>query len=770
MKSYPRITALTALCLLALAGLLCFSPQKNSDPTQTTPPPQSRYQPSPETLQLVNTIEALELQALETVWLPELIAQPCSQFIEEFWNHLNSSTNRLLSLTQITPTPVTLPSWPKSPPDSRNIQHRRPSPPHSTLPYSNWTNLLHSLHHQGWSLLEFELRHESFETNASGLPLRSGLYAAAHCSHPTTQLHITLQGRLWIDWTPTQPHQPAIPHQINATQLELKTRQGPPAFHPSFTTTIPPPNQDYSLDPLLVHDLNHDHTSEIILAAGNLLYQRTPSGSYNPLPLCQIPTRSITSAILADITHDGITDFVCATLKGLTVYPGSTNSITFSLPHYSAWNAPADWHYPMSISAGDIDGDSDLDLFIGQYRIPYSDNSFPTPFYNALDGFPSFLLLNDGTGHFTDITPTSGLSTKRNRRTYSASLVHLNDDNLLDLLVVSDFAGLDLYLNTSNASFTDQTSQLIPNPYAFGMAHAFADFNRDGHQDLLMIGMHSPTVDRLNTLNLWRTENPLEQTMRTNMTHGNRLYLSHPNSPFSSPTWTHSIARSGWSWGCTALDVENDGWPDVYIANGLESRTSVHDYEGEYWLHDRFVGAQSTNHALHYYFQGKFARTRGQGDSYGGYDRNRLFLNQTGHGFTDVGHLLGVGFQEDGRNVVSDDLNNDGKMDLIITGYDLFPNPQLTLRVLENHIPESGNWIGFHLPSTVAPGTRITLHANSFTTTRQITSGDSHRSQHPPHLHFGLGQIQQISHAEIRWPSGQVTLLPHPAINHYHPL
>lgn len=770
MKSFSWIRSLTTVGLLSLATFLLTRPPQNPPPPPNSTSTESRYQPSPETLQLVTSIETQERHTLETTWLPELIAQPCSQLIEQFWNHLNASTNRLLSLTQISPTPITLPTWPDTTPDSRNIHHRTPTPPFSTLPYPNWTNLLHSLHHQGWTLHEFELRHIAFETNSAGLPLQSHLYAAAHCSQPATQKHITLEGQLQINWAPTQPHTPHTPLHIHATNLILTTRQGPPAFLPTFTTTIPPPHQNYSLDPLLVHDLNHDHTSEIILAAGNLIYQRTPHSSYTTLPLCQNPTRSITSAILADVTQDGITDLLCTTPNGLTVYPGSPNSLTFTSPHDLAWKAPPNWHHPMSLTAGDIDGDSDLDLFIAQYRVPYADTTFPTPFFNSLDGYPSFLLRNDGTGHFTDITPTSGLAPKQNRRTYSASLVHLNHDTLPDLVVVSDFAGLDLYLNSGHGTFTDQTSQLIPNPHAFGMSHTLADFNSDGQLDLLMLGMPSPTVDRLNHLNLWRTDNPLEKTMRTNMAHGNRLYLGHSNNPYTSPPWTQSIARSGWSWGATTLDVENDGWPDVYIANGMESRASVHDYEIEYWLHDRYVGAQPPNHALHYYFQAKFGRTRAQGDSYGGYDRNRLFLNQSGHSFTDVAHLLGVGFQEDGRNVVADDLNQDGKMDLIITGYDRFPNPQLTLRILENQTPSTNNWIGFHLHSPSPLGTRITLHANSFTPTQQLTSGDSHRSQHPNSLHFGLGQIQQIHHAQILWPSGQTTTLTQPAINQYHQL
>src|SRR5205814_10005788 len=90
------------------------------------------------------------------------------------------------------------------------------------------------------------------------------------------------------------------------------------------------------------------------------------------------------------------------------------------------------------MTCGDIDGDGDLDVFIGQYKEPYEGGATPKPFYDANDGNPAFLLLNDGHGRFTDATAQSGLAKKRFRRTYSASFVDLNRDGHLDLVVVRD--------------------------------------------------------------------------------------------------------------------------------------------------------------------------------------------------------------------------------------------------------------------------------------------------------------------------------------------
>src|SRR5262249_8016113 len=148
--------------------------------------------------------------------------------------------------------------------------------------------------------------------------------------------------------------------------------------------------------------------------------------------------------------------------------------------------------------------DGDLDLFLGQYRVPTLGQILKPSFYDANDGHPAYLLLNDGRGNFTDATPNAGLEKKRGRRIFSASFADLNDDGQLDLVVASDFAGADLYMNDGEGHFTDMTSNWIAEPHAFGMAHALSDFNADGRLDLLMIGMTSPTVNRLDHLGLRR--------------------------------------------------------------------------------------------------------------------------------------------------------------------------------------------------------------------------------------------------------------------------
>jgi len=256
------------------------------------------------------------------------------------------------------------------------------------------------------------------------------------------------------------------------------------------------------------------------------------------------------------------------------------------------------------------------------------------------------------------------------------------------------------------------------------------------------------------------------------MTFGNRLYLGQANGGFAQAALNDSIARSGWSWGCSAFDFDNDGFPDVYIANGLESNRSVREYESEFWLHNLFVDDSIDDLTASQFLIRKSNNTRGSGWSYGGYEKNRLFLNRNAESFTDIGHLAGVSLEEDSRNVVGADLDGDGKVDLVVTTAAVWPQAKQTLQVYRNQVPDPGHWIGFRFREEgrgkSSVGAKVVIHYAGHTAVRQLITGDSHRSQHPCAVHFGLGKTIDVETAEIRWGNGQAAKLIHPKVDQYH--
>src|SRR5439155_1099659 len=95
------------------------------------------------------------------------------------------------------------------------------------------------------------------------------------------------------------------------------------------------------------------------------------------------------------------------------------------------------------------------------------------------------------------------------------------------------------------------------------------------------------------------------------------------------------------------------------------------------------------------YLTAKFSRTRGAGWSYGGYEKNRLYLNRRGMAFVEIGHLMGVALEQDSRNVVADDLDGDGRMDLLVTTFEVWPEP-LPLHRPAGGRKENENWSGIN--------------------------------------------------------------------------
>jgi hypothetical protein len=770
-SSPGRLAAIILLIFLTfLAVRLALSRRDAARLQQSSP------QATPAQQQLavqLTQLEASENQLDGTVWVKELSAQRHGQLFESLWDLVNISTNKLA-------VPGSFPFGELIPPElkppqtlAHGIELREPSGRGSAWNTLAWRDFLDERRRDGWQLAQTEFRHNRFETDASGQSTRSHFYFSAHLTNSMRLERAIVEGDIIVNWEPKRtPDQPPTVRSIDASHLTLKTRRGEPAFKPMPVEEINPPEKSFFIDPLILYDLDGDGVSEIILAAKNLMFRRHAKGGFESAFLCREPPGLIFTGLIADFDGDGAADFLCAKFEGLQLFKGSAQG-TFEQPGHLVWAASPRLKYAQALTCGDIDRDGDLDVWLGQYKVPYERGQMPSPYYDANDGHPAYLLVNDGKGTFSDATAATGLAEKRLRRCYSGSFSDLDNDGDLDLIVVSDFAGLDLYANDGRGRFSDVTRQWIVEPHSFGMAHALADFDADGRLDILMIGMNSPTADRLTHLGLDRPGDANYARMRASMAFGNRLYLARDGRPlFQQTQLNNSIARSGWAWGCSAFDFDNDGFTDVYVANGHESNTTVRDYEPEFWLHDIYVGNSKESVVTTAYFGSKLSRTRGRGMSYGGYEKNRFYLNQRAESFLEIGHLMGVAMEEDSRNVVSDDLDGDGRTDLLVTTFKAWPQMKQTLRIFKNVLSEGGNWIGFRLreqPGGGSPvGARITIRHAGGAMMRTIVTGDSYRSQHANTVHFGLGNITRVESAEVRWMDGSTTTLSEPALNQYH--
>ena len=255
------------------------------------------------------------------------------------------------------------------------------------------------------------------------------------------------------------------------------------------------------------------------------------------------------------------------------------------------------------------------------------------------------------------------------------------------------------------------------------------------------------------------------------MGYGNRMYLASAEGTYRQPEFIEQVNRSGWSWGMSTFDFDSDGAQDIYIANGNYSMETCEDYCSVFWTQDIYSGNSENNPALENLFSN--TRLNFGTEAKGGwnpYEKNVLFMNLDGDGFINVSFLMGAAFAYDSRTVVTDDLDNDGRPDLIVTSVDWMKQTR-DLHVYQNLWPTKNNWLGVRLPEGkgFSPfGAKVAVVSDSGKQIQSLVTGDSHLAQHSLQKHFGLGEDNTVKYFEVLWPDGRTTRVNNPAINQYH--
>ena len=627
----------------------------------------------------------------------------------------------------------------------------------------------------GYRLVQSEWYLARFSPPSDAAPARSDVAITLHLIDSGGGRRIAIEGKLAVEWSERRDERGNfVPARIDATALRMLTRPGPPAFRRVLSVQQPLQDKLSPIHPVLVYDLDKDGLPEVVLVRASRVLRNRGGGRFQnePLlddPFAQMETALAETGVIADMNGDAHPDLMTARVRGdLVLYLGDARG-RFSqepkvTPHFEQ-----PLRGPSALTVGDIDGDGDLDVWLAQYKPPYLGGQMPTPYYDANDGHPAYLMLNDGAGNLSDVTESAGLADRRFRRTYASSFFDLDDDGDLDLFVVSDFAGIDLYHNDGSGHFTDANHTLLGDRHMFGMSSAFADYDLDGRTDFFVAGMTSTTAERLEDLGLGRQDQPEIQAMRMRMAFGNRMYLASDDG-WREPAFGAQIARTGWTWGTTAFDFDNDGDPDLFMANGHVSGKSVKDYYHNFWCHDVYQGTSEPNEALGVLFTEKMKGLAMGAESWDGHQKNHLMMNRDGRGFIDVAFLLGVADAFDSRSAVSGDLDLDGRVDLVVVE-DRATQGQ-KLHVYRNQLETRNAWIGVQLREEgggVSPvGASVVVRTADRERVGRIVTGETIMGQHGPILHFGLGPETRVDSLEVRWPGGLTRVLRNPEIGRYH--
>ena len=461
-------------------------------------------------------------------------------------------------------------------------------------------------------------------------------------------------------------------------------------------------------------------------------------------------------ALFADFRNRGRQDVIVVRADGPSLFENDGKGKFREKPEAFHFSDPPQGTFTGAALA-DYDRDGWLDIYFclyafyqgaGQYR-------YPSPYYDANNGPPNFLLRNNHDGTFRDVTAESGLNQNNTRYSFCCGWNDYNGDGWPDLYVVNDFGRKNLYRNNGNGTFIDVAAQVGVEDVGAGMGVTWFDADNDGAEDLYVANMWTAAGERVSAQSNFQPDAPPEtRSLYRKHAMGNSLFRNR-GAKFENATSTSNIGMGRWSWGCDAFDFDHDGFADLYVTNGMVSGPSRNDLNSFFW---RQVVANSRSSAgrTRDYEQGWDAineLVRADG-TWSGYERNVFYSNNRDGTFSNVSAAIGLDFIEDGRSFALSDFDHDGRVEVFLKNRN---GPQL--RLLRNVVGELPPSISFCLQGTKsnrdAIGATITIGTSSGIQRRSIFAGSGFLSQHSKEIVFGLGDSRGNVHASIRWPSGE---------------
>jgi len=387
------------------------------------------------------------------------------------------------------------------------------------------------------------------------------------------------------------------------------------------------------------------------------------------------------------------------------------------------------WHDDVRWSTGcaflDYDRDGHLDLFIAHYvdlDLPHTPEpgSGTTCVWKGLPvmcgprglkGTHSELYHNNGDGTFTDVSQASGIAKTDAYYCFTALTGDFDNDGWPDIYVTCDSTPNLLFHNNHDGTFTETA---VEAGVAFndggreqaGMGADAVDYDGDGWLDIIKTNFSDDTAT---------------------------LYHNNRDGTFSDVTSAAGLAKNSQflGWGTLFVDIDNDGWPDLFMANG-------HVYPE---LDSKGLGLNST-------FR----------------ERKLLYWNEHNGRFRDISLDSGAGITTpfNSHGVAAADIDNDGTVEIVVNNSHDRPS-------LLKNLGEHGNWILLKLEGTKsnrdAIGAKVTVRVGDHQQTQEVRSGGGYISQSDFRLHFGLGKATKADAVEIRWPSGLVQRLENVAGN-----
>jgi len=462
--------------------------------------------------------------------------------------------------------------------------------------------------------------------------------------------------------------------------------------------------------------------------------------------------RWFTGVTMTDVNNDGFLDIYCSVggkfkPKNNVLY---INNGDMTFTESAAKYGIDDEGNSVQSTFFDYDLDGDLDLYVANY--PPTNFNAPNYFYqfkmnNIKDLETDKLFRNDGE-HFTNVTDEAGL--RSFGLSNSATISDLNKDGWPDIYVSNDFNVPDyLFINNGDGTFTNYTNDLTKQTSQYGMGVDIADFNNDLLPDIFQMDM-TPGNNRRSKANMagmnpdkfWNTVGSgFGYQYMQNMLQLNNGNLKKNLPVFSNISRIGGVATTDWSWGPLFVDLDNDGWKDIFVANGTRREINNKDYFNEI----------ATKKFSKKDFLAMSLEIPSEKID------NFVFKNNGDLTFKKMNKEWGIEFKGFSNGSTYADLDNDGDLEIIINNIDDKAS------VFENHSSENNNYLSLNFNGPVANpfgiGVKVTVSAGDLTQYQEMTLTRGFQSSVAPKLHFGMGKKEIVDTLKIVWPDRKVQIL-----------